>query len=185
MNEVYPEFVLVYRKKTGGKDTRSWSTDKSSHFDLNLYICQYWMCTWHITKFGCSASWIIAKNINNKNLGQKHCIQVDQVAGEPHSSQVQNGSKVQPTGESEIFHSQISNIQSLFFRTSQRRSGKLRLSQILTWLKRQESFLRSPLSMSEKRWFVEDKEQDRRRISFVNVRKEVAQWRWDGHWRKL
>merc|ERR1711936_294410 len=23
MNEVYPEFVLVYRKKTGGKDTRS------------------------------------------------------------------------------------------------------------------------------------------------------------------
>ena len=22
MNEVYPEFVLVYRKKTGGKDTR-------------------------------------------------------------------------------------------------------------------------------------------------------------------
>ena len=25
VNEVYPEFVLVYRKKTGGKDTRFFS----------------------------------------------------------------------------------------------------------------------------------------------------------------
>ena len=49
MNEVYPEFVLVYRKKTGGKDTRYWSTESTEILTIlfNFYISRFWMYKWH------------------------------------------------------------------------------------------------------------------------------------------
>ena len=45
MNEVYPEFVLVYRKKTGGKDTRYWSTESTEILTnlFNFYTCRFRM----------------------------------------------------------------------------------------------------------------------------------------------
>ena len=63
MNEVYPEFVLVYRKKTGGKDTR---------FLFKSIIIWIYSLRKNETYHDAVEKW------------QSLDIQVKQVAGEPH-----------------------------------------------------------------------------------------------------